>query len=780
MSEEDKLTNKFAIEAINYLYRNNNLTHSLLSGKNIREIESFSTGKYSMKPFKKMFKSMRRVIEGLEKTSPTPLDDDDFKNLDSIGIDWAPVPLIPTKLNSAVSTINRIPIEVQVIAQDPLAMKKQQEDIQFLKNKPTIEKELEEIAAMMGLPKIDLGETEHSAQKYSDSPMGLDLNEPDEENIFIKLLYALRVEKAFEKALSQFYVVNRAAQVKLLEVKDQFKFGVSAHFAKESYMTGLPDLEYVFPGNMEVPHSDLPDYSDNTHRVMPHSMTVSEMWNYFGDEIGDDKIMEEILNGPEGYTTISGHEKQSPARNNTSYRVTFKHFEVKSVDWIGVRKIKQRGKRPPIYQFTKEENTKEKKTHDFKIWGQNTYGFWWLNNTKYTFGHYKLGSSRREKGQEAYQTFSTDIYKSQKVSAVELCIGENKKAQIADIKLQHCLIQSMPPGKYADLRFLRSALGGLKEQNDAWTQEKLLYLLFEKNFMLGDTEGYDGKNDGQMKPVIDLHGGLPVAEIQGYLTIMLNAARNVSAYTGINDELIGQSSGNPEGLVGMQKLLLSQSQNSISYVAEAIKTQYENLNYTWASLLQEAIKKGGRIKQAMINYIGIDDVDMLDGLEDVPLHNLTLKVQIGQREIERQEFKMKLEQMNQRGMITSADEYMLTAVDNPREKLAALAVIEKKWMKKQDQIRKENYMQQQQLLKQQGDNALQEQDAETKGDIQKIYAGADAQSKVMQLAEQTGIRRDQMQGLIKKNLQKDRNDAQLQKLLAGIKTKTDAAAQTAL
>ena len=137
----------------------------------------------------------------------------------------------------------------------------------------------------MQIGKVDLGSTKHSAIPFSDSPYGLDLNEPDELQVFVDLLYNLSVEAAFETSLEQFQSIKNGLQIKLLEISDHFKYGVSVNMVFESTMTGLPDVKYIFPGALEVPYSKLPDYSDNTHRFMAERMSVLDMFNAFGDEI---------------------------------------------------------------------------------------------------------------------------------------------------------------------------------------------------------------------------------------------------------------------------------------------------------------------------------------------------------------------------------------------------------------------------------------------------------------------------------------------------------------
>lgn len=765
---DTKLTPEWCKKAIDDVYYQKNNV-SLLRGKPVQEIEDYSSGNFSMAPFKRMFKSMAKKADATiaPRTEDGSIDNSyrDIMRNDEIG--WEPLPLIPIRLNSAISTVQKIPIEVECKAGDALAMKKKKEDIEFLKAKPQLENALQPLANELELGKVNLGTTQHSSKKYSASPLGLDLSDPDQESLFAELIYSLNVETSYEEALQKFYDLKKGYSLKLLEVTDQFKFGVSSKRVFESAITGLPDHEYVFPGDIRTPISRLPDYSDNTHRIWDSEASVLDMFNRFGDEIGDEEDLELIINAEgSGYCACNKMNYQQPG-NFGNFKVQLKYIEVKTVDWVGVAEKPKSGFR----YFTMDEKKMSR-----KIWRQNTIGFWWLENTKHFFGIHRLSDSYREKGQESYQNFSTCIYKSQSKSAVELSIAENKKAQIADIKLQHALIMSLPPGRYFDLKYMRGALEGLKEVKDFTTIEKMIVALLERNTFVADTSGFEGRADGQQKPFIELPGGLKMAEIQGYIQTILTADQNIANFTGINDQLTGQSS-NPEGLVGLQKLLLNSSINAIYYCNEAITNSYKCEFNLWATIIKRAIDRGGKTKEAIINAIGADDVDLLDGLEESRLHDLTITVEVGQREVERQNYLYKLEELKKRGVIDAGDEFMLSGIRNPKARFRYLAVMEKKW-KAEEQARQERqYENQQQLVQQQGENMVQTKQAENQGKIQQIYAKGEVEARIKELSEQLGMTAKSTEALLKRVLQKERNEAQYKKSIDTIKAKKEAESQ---
>lgn len=758
---EEKLTPEWCKKAVDYLYWNTNNVN-LVAGKNLKEIEDYATGSFDMRPYKRMFKSMRKKLDNI-KSNPDGTMSRLEQSVNTTGIDFDhQLALIPIKMNSAVDIIYKIPVDASCTAQDALAMKRRKEDIEFLKKKPQIEEDLSDLAERMDIDQIDLGTTQNSFVKYANAPAGIDLEDPQQEDIFTKLFYALDVEMAFEKAFEQFHSLRSSDQIKLLLINDYFKLGVGVTRSYESAFTALPSLDYIDPTSVSAPESNLPDYSDNTHRIVDMSMTVLEMYEYFGDEICDETTLEKVLNEEKkGYCACNKLSKVD-AKNWSQFRVNFKYIEVKSVDWVGIR-TKPKSKRNVTYLTSNEDECSG------KIWGQNTYGFYWLYATNYFFGIKRLSNTFRSRGKEQFQNFSTCIYRAQKKSAVELAIPENKKAQIAEIKLQHTLIKSLPPGRYIDVRFMREAIEGLTDDLNKFTMDDLLSLVFEHNIMLGDTSEFDNAHDGQFKPFIDIPGGLK-DEARGYINVILNSSFNIASITGINEQLTGQ---NAEELVGLQQLRINSSLNAIDYCNHGIRYHFECINNHWATFIQNAIEAGGKTRQAIVDMIGDRNVDILDGLDKAPLHSLTIKVDIGTRYKQEQLFQRQLDILTQKGVISTVDQYVLDAIENPKERLQKLYYIEDKFNKQQERQRAESIAAAQSLEQQRGQNALAVKQQDGQQRIGEIYAKGDVQSKLMNLGSSLGLSQAQMDGLIKRALQRERNDGQTEKKIKEIQAKYD-------
>jgi hypothetical protein len=308
----------------------------------------------------------------------------------------------------------------------------------------------------------------------------------------------------------------------------------------------------------------------------------------------------------------------------------------------------------------------------------------------------------------------------------------------------------------------------------------LINLAFEQNVMIGDTQDFDSNPAAaQLKPFVDIAGGLKRDEVEGYMRVIIQANMNIAAFTGINEQLTGQSA-NPEGLIGMQKLLINSSINALYYVNEAIAHQHQKKFNIWGSVIKLAVENGGKTKKAIINTIGTKKTAIIDGLEQLALHELGIKISISQREEERAKFNERVNRLKQANIITIADEYMLDALENPKDKIAFLAVKEKLYRKKLEATEQQRFAQQQELIAQQGEQvmATKQQEGEIKANLK--YVEGDVQAKILQLSSQLGLNAAQFDALIKKALQQDRGQLAIEKSLKTMAAKHNLSNQEAI
>lgn len=770
-SPEKKLTKEWCNDVIGYCYYN---THnvSLLDGKKVKEIEEYASGQIDMRVFKKLFKSTKKkMMDGMGNDSPFQSEEDDLQ--------YPPLPMITTPLNSAIAILQNKPVEISCWAYDPLAATKKKEDVTFLKNKPKIENDLAEITSQMNIEPIDLGATEHSAIPFSNSPYGIDLNDQSDEEVFVNVLYKLGVETSFETVLQAWYEIKKIGQIKLLEITDQFKFGVSVNRCFDSSITGMPDAEYVYPGSVYSPKSDLPDYEDRPHDYEVMSVTPMQLFNYFGNEICDEEELEKVVigggNGDNkyGYCACNGLNGVSTS-NWDNFKVQLLRFEVKSIDWVGVMSNPKSKK-----GFTALTNEEDSPNCTDKIWGQNTYVFYWVKNTKYFFNIHRLGYAHRTQGLESYQNFSKNIYRSQKKSAVENSIGENKAAQIASIKMNYEIIKSKPTGGYVDIKYIRNAMQSLTDDASSYTIDELIEKAVTMNIMIGDSSGFDGANAAQFKPFTEIVGGLNFEKISGYMRVILGAQQNIAMFTGINQSLTGQST-DKDALIGVEKIRTNAAINALSYANDGIEMQYQKLMNIWGYAIKAAVKKGGKPKEAVVAIVGERKADIIKRLDELPLHNIGIKFTLTQREEEREEYRQRVYKLEAAGVLNSADIYMLKYIPNIKDRFALLAVRENNFQKRQEAIRQQQAAQQQQLMQQQGQNMVAKTEAEKQGEKEIVFAKGETAAQLQLQKSQLDNNSKKSDAQIQAALQTDRNQGQIEKLLRGITAKSIAEQQKSL
>lgn len=148
-------------------------------------------------------------------------------------------------------------------------------------------------------------------------------------------------------------------------------------------------------------------------------------------------------------------------------------------------------------------------------------------------------------------------------------------------------------------------------------------------------------------------------------------------------------------------------------------------------------------------------------------------VSIAQREVERQKYERELERMKEGGVINVVDDYILSAIENPKEQRGFLAARYKKFERKQDKIRAEQNEQRQVEIKQQGDNMQNKEQAKSQGDVQKVFAQGQVSSKLLDQAAKIGMTERQLSAAIDNGLQSNRGRDQLNKAVKTLQEKSN-------
>lgn len=751
---------------------------SMLQGKRVSEIDKYYSGDQPVNRYKKMFRRMAKELAAkmADDAGEDMLDTLNIKDI--TGIDWKPLGILANPMSSVHNMITKLPLYVKATAIDSLAQEKKQEDRDFIRNRPVLDKSLDEFGQKLKI-KIGSPAAKNNAESVDISNFDLNPGKEDELNFYMTMFHKLRPESAFEAALLAIAYTQQLKSVRDLEGKDQLKYAKSAHRAYFSDITGLPSIDYLFPGNVYTPPSDLPDYSDVSHKYVKHNMTMEQFMDSCGNDLTEDEaivIFDTYFRSMQytykwssmdrgqrkkatipviymefkSWDTLNFHKKETPTfRINELVNY---NFELSYSRNHPDRSLRGKRKKPTPEEFTS------------KRYVQYTYCGYWLDFfPDRVFKYKKLEGSKREAGKESMSLFSIHTLKTKDKSDVELSIPLVDDAQRAYFKLQHAIIMAKPKGAFIDLKFLRNAVDQMKETDVPMTMKMLLGLFADNNIMMGDSEGFDpNEQQSGARPFYEIPGGVG-QEVEGFLMVINDAMQKIGKLTG-TDGLTNQTP-NPEGLVGLQRLMLQNSQNSVYYLLNAVREQTEACFRTWAPEIQYILsKKGTPSYDAIVSIIGAYKVAVIEDLETVPLHQFGIMVESVPTEQEQAELNQVLMEMLMADRISTGDWVTLRRVFSWKDAQQLFAIRENKQRerKQQEMMAQIQAGIQQKQIEVQG--KLQNTQMSVQGNLKKEQMQNETDKWLSQFDGRLQMMLQGMQGGIKKKLQDDRGIDQLNKV----------------
>lgn len=750
VSPETKLTAEWMRQMVQSFYHYNKMC--LLEGKDQISINAYAAGSQPMEDYRKLISPGKRKVGVNYDDNPDNHKEyvEAIQEEDISGIDFEPIGILVQPLNSAIATLLKQELDISVTAVDPAAAEKRKQDFTLLKNAQRYKKDLEEIG-VKGRLDFNLGPVNNSlpVEDY----FGLDPNDDGDLQLIKQLFYKLKVEASFETLLYIYQDIKKIPQTREEVLMDVFKWGVLSMRSFLNTTTQMPDLHWRFPGNIYVDRScRLNDYSDSTFIFEENDATLEELFAMFGDEIKTDEDLNKIATAYSNANDSSVKYSESSSER-MQYSVKLVYIEFKSIDHVNYRRFRSKTGRP-VFKMESEPSGSDSK----QMWAENTYCCYWIPGTEYIFKPQRLTGFERKPGMEYYSGYSFVLYRAQRKSAVELCISHVKAAQRAYIKLQHAIIKAKPNGQYINLRFLREAADNLADFG--FTHKSLLDLFFVNNIMIGDTTGL-GNTEASQQPFIQIPGGVG-KEIDGYWKAMEMAAASISRLTGINDQLTGQSE-TKEGLVGVQKLMINASINSIHYASIAQKFWLNSVMRHWAYLFTEGMKKSAYVRDAVERMVGAHKAEAVEGLKDCSLHRCGVVVDA----LPMEQLRLKMDEIIaaafQAKAITPAEVSILERIVNPKDQQALLLLLEKRKQKADMQRMQMEQQARMQEMQQQMQGAAQIKQMQVAADVQKIQAQGEVDAGLMEIAHKLGLEKDYVQNNLKSQLQRERNVAQYQK-----------------
>ena len=136
-----------------------------------------------------------------------------------------------------------------------------------------------------------------------------------------------------------------------------------------------------------------------------------------------------------------------------------------------------------------------------------------------------------------------------------------------------------------------------------------------------------------------------------------------------------------------------------------------------------------------------------------------VKIEIGSRDYERQQNAETMAvDFKQKGItLTALDKLVIVNTKNPKEQALLLAIIEMKFNDKQDEIRQENYANQQAMLQQQQQGMAQITQMTNENKLNEIYAKGEVQSKLVESMNMFKMTEKEQEAVLRMQMNKERS-----------------------
>ena len=653
------------------------------------------TNNYSDKRLK--FDKLRKYARGEHSTDlHKKLITDGTDGESYTNFDWRPIQILPKFIKLVVNQMLERLYEIDAQAVDGISQGLRDKYKEILEKNMVSKNMLDDAKSLFNLDLV---------------PNGMNVPETSEElELHMKLDYKPSIEIAIEEALKYTLELNEYDEIQKQLLKDLVEIGVCALHHRTDPAKGIV-VEACDPADMVWAYPTKPNFKNVYYYGRVKRMTVNELQRIAGRKFTEEEILNfrNVSNDWQGYNRIS-NEFWYRGEDLGSHMVDVLFFTFKSTK---NKKYKKKYRKDGSFSIKEKpsdyikpqsviDKEEEQGYKDFDVL-EDVIDVWYegakVLGADALFNYGECSNMVRPEGflqNEAmanYIMYAPELYQGRIQSLVDRVIPDVDMLQQLKIKIQQFISKAKPNGIYIDIDGLDEVDLG---DGNTLTPLELIRFYDDTGNLIGTSRMADGS----------IQNGRAIQELNNGQIAGLEQLMNGYNFTfNLLRDAIGIGQGadatlpHPDTSVGA---LQQQQINSNVATRYILDSQLKMTQYlaNGLSLRIKDIFKYSNIKNAYINSIGKINVDVLESIKSLHLHDFGITIKLKPDAQEKAMLEQNLQAEISSGGISTTDAIDIRKIGNLSLANQMLKIRKEKHIKQQQERELEK-------IKAQGDSNAQ-------------------------------------------------------------------------
>jgi hypothetical protein len=705
-------------------------------------------------------------------------------------VEFIPLPIMEAFVNAVVEELTKRPPRTELKAIDPTAISEKEKDVNLLKNRRVLERDISTYRQQVGEPPYKMPYSNFNGNVKEFDNMGLDENDPEDINFYVENFQKLMYEIGGQALLDSVLKVNKFDESTLRKiVKDIFAFKAICTQVYVDKITGEIKTRYVDPTICYGVFGDTNDGKNDACRGWQDNITVMEWLQMVGNEFDWYKEWRYLL---WGINFCNGTKFTGFIRDGVTYDCCFNGqwtaemgldgVEQNMMDWSQAYTYKvfsgyiewrsidatatylKSNSRPnyaePIpyhYELKKKKEIKEYYKESF--YQQQWYSSYFLATsslTQWIYSFQKVYLQQLEGANDEYSNGTLCYYQEEGKSAVEIAKPYLQPANFAYYRMLWLIYKTKPDQEEYLLNELITLAKGLKREfpqmagvNNTPSFDSILDQVIQyqrkSHIRIRVFPEVEGRTIPQLPPEGKRPGtgGLdPVAIAMQSVTQW--AEMQIGIKIGINPMRLGANPPSRESTESEMNTI-QYSFNTTGYIYRMVQYLKEHIAICILNYSQDIIKyKESLPYKWLMRIVGNESLEYLKVLDKFCAHRMGIFIWDYNRIIEKDKIMQAANIALAKGTLRQDEWFILNSTDDPKRANAILSrmmrIREKKQaeqqmqqLQMQDQIAQKQYEREKDLIMTKGEIDLQVEQIRAKSFIASAQIQAENKVNVKEL-----------------------------------------------